>query len=269
MVSDDRQQRTSPARAAAALSFLLLATGVIGAGADAERANAQGASLDNSYAAPEPAAPQKRATRDDAYSPPPENRTYLQPVSPAGEETGGNHAWSRPVPSQQGQTFDRNDGSAPQDGSVPQDGSGPQNAVMRDAIPPPVEKGDLAPVMSGDGSGLPYEIWGGLDVAGLEKLLTGIEIPPRSPALHNLWKRLITSPSGDGSSADFAALRLDALYRSGLAREAAAELARRPADSSPLLATRAPVPVDIWHPPTSRAACPQAAPSRCPDNPHR
>ena len=66
MVSDDRQQRTSPARAAAALSFLLLATGVIGAGADAERANAQGASLDNSYAAPEPAGFGKAAVRPAA-----------------------------------------------------------------------------------------------------------------------------------------------------------------------------------------------------------
>ncbi len=92
---------------------------------------------------------------------------------------------------------------------------------MRDVIPAPVEKGDLAPVISSDGSGLPYELWGGLDVAALEKLISSIEIPPRSPALHDLWKRLITTASVDASNSDFSALRLEALYRSGLAHEAA------------------------------------------------
>ncbi len=87
---------------------------------------------------------------------------------------------------------------------------------LRDTIPPAVDKGDLAPVMSSDGSGLPLELWGGLDINSLEKLISTIEIPPRSPVLHDLWKKLITSPSGDASNADFAALRLEALYRSGL-----------------------------------------------------
>ena len=110
----------------------------------------------------------------------------------------------------------------------------PQNAVMRGALPTPVEKGDLAPVMSADGSGLPYELWRGLDVANIEKLISTIEIPPRSPALHELWKRLITAQSGDSSNAGFTALRLEALYRSGLARAAAAEIAKQNVQDNPL-----------------------------------
>ena len=63
-----------------------------------------------------------------------------------------------------------------------------------------------------------------------------IEIPPRSPALHELWKRSITSAAGDASNAAFTALRLEALFRSGLARAAAAEIAKNPgADNDPLL----------------------------------
>ncbi|MEQ1715483.1 MAG: hypothetical protein ABL907_05785, partial [Hyphomicrobium sp.] len=99
-------------------------------------------------------------------------------------------------------------------------------------IPPPVQKGDLAPIMSTDGSGLPFELWRGLDIAGVEKLISEIEIPPRSAALHSLWKRLITSdvtpPAGETASVKFSSLRREALYRSGLAAEAATELGKGP-----------------------------------------
>ena len=115
--------------------------------------------------------------------------------------------------------------------------------VMRDAIPVPVEKGDLAPVMSNDGTGLPYELWRGLDIAGIETLISELEIPPRSPALHSLWKRLITSdvtpPAGDPANLKFPALRLEALYRSGLAADAARELVKLSAAADPLTATLA------------------------------
>ena len=50
-----------------------------------------------------------------------------------------------------------------------------------------------------------------------------LEIPPRSPALHALWRRLVTAsvtpPSGGETDRHFEALRLEALYRSGLLRE--------------------------------------------------
>lgn len=112
--------------------------------------------------------------------------------------------------------------------------------VMRDDIPASVDKGDLAPIMAQDGSNLPMDLWTGLDIAGFEKLLSEIAIPPRSAALHDLWKRLITakaSPVG-GAKGDvtFAALRLEALYRSGLASEAAAESAKEPLQSDAVLA---------------------------------
>lgn len=177
---------------------------------------AQGLPTNDSYGAPPASATKKRAAHDDAYSPPPDKRTYLQPL-------GGDDMWSRPS---------SGTGSSGPDRSFRSD---PSTAVMRDTIPPAVEKGDLAPVMSNDGSGLPYELWGGMDVAALEKLISTIEIPPRSPALHELWKKLITSPSGSASSDNFTALRLEALYRSGLAREAAAEIAKQPTGNSPLL----------------------------------
>ncbi len=193
----------------------------IGAALTCPRIHAQDASSgDDSYAAPSSNA-KKRASRNDAYSPPPDKRTYLQPLgTPSG---GDDDMWSRPSngsgTSEAGQSFRSN----------------PSTAVMRDAIPPAVDKGDLAPVMSNDGSGLPYELWGGMDVNALEKLISTIEIPPRSPALHDLWKKLITSPSGSASSDNFTALRLEALYRSGLARDAAAEFARQPTGNNPLL----------------------------------
>lgn len=102
-----------------------------------------------------------------------------------------------------------------------------------------VERGDLAPVMADDGSDLPYELWRGIDVPKLEGLMSELQIPPRSAALHSLWLRLITSnvtPPPDGSANEqFMALRLEALYRSGLLEAASRELTNLPA-STPLLA---------------------------------
>lgn len=99
-----------------------------------------------------------------------------------------------------------------------------------------VERGDLTPVMAADGSGLPYELWRGLDVGTLERLISEIEIPPRSPALHQLWLRLITSnvtpPSGGVTDQHFLALRLEILYRSGLLEEASRALSTMPANDA-------------------------------------
>ncbi|SFV37414.1 hypothetical protein SAMN04488557_3151 [Hyphomicrobium facile] len=193
------------------------------------------ASAQDAPAAPSAApAKKKKVDRNDAYSPPADQRTYLQPSgSPAAGNPGGGDMWSQPPPSSGGDSSSGHDRAGPNRDSRP----APQNGVVRGAILPGVEKDDLAPVMSEDGSGLPYELWGGMDVAALEKLISTIEIPPRSPVLHDLWKRLITSPSPGTSSANFAALRLEALYRSGLAREAAAEIAKQGGNDSPLLVT--------------------------------
>jgi len=105
-----------------------------------------------------------------------------------------------------------------------------------------VERTELAPVMATDGSGLPFELWRGLDVTMLEGLIAELDIPPRSPALHGLWLRLITSnvtpPAGGEADQEFMALRLETLYRSGLLEEASRELAKMPA-GTPLVATLA------------------------------
>ncbi len=105
-----------------------------------------------------------------------------------------------------------------------------------------VERGELAPVMANDGSGLPFELWRGLDVHSLETLVAELEIPPKSPALHQLWRRLITSnvtpPDGGEADQHFLALRLEVLYRSGLLDEASRELASLP-PGDPLVATLA------------------------------
>ena len=149
---------------AAAKRLLVAALLPIGAAVAALPAAAQDSSTDNSYSAPAsppPAASKKRASRDDAYSPPPEQRSYLQPLdAPSSGTGGGDDMWSQPA---------RGAGSS---GSDRGNRSDPQNAVMRDAIPPAVDKGDLAPVMSSDGSGLPLELWGGLNVGSLEKLIS-------------------------------------------------------------------------------------------------
>ena len=103
---------------------------------------------------------------------------------------------------------------------------------------------DLAPVMAQDGSGLPYELWQGMTLETIETAIATLEIPPRSPALHALFRRLITSdvppPQGGGSTARFTAVRAEALDRSGLIDEAAAVLAKHPeAQSDPVLAVLA------------------------------
>lgn len=114
------------------------------------------------------------------------------------------------------------------------------------ALPPPdersrgVEREELSPVMAADGSGLPMELWRGLDMKATETLISRLEIPPRSPALHALWHRLITADVAPPSGADqraFEAVRIEALFRSGLVQEAATRLGKQSnAASDPALA---------------------------------
>lgn len=87
--------------------------------------------------------------------------------------------------------------------------------------PSSVQRDELAPVMAGDGSGLPLELWGGLQLAEVEQLISKLTLPPLSPTLHGLWKRLMTAGSNRTGGAGFAAVSLEALYRSGLSAAAA------------------------------------------------
>jgi hypothetical protein len=136
----------------------------------------------------------------------------------------------------------------PMDGRRPQGGG--QSQYMDDAPPAggldeksrSVEREEIAPVLAQDGSGLPYELWRGLSLAELEQLIANLEIPPRSLALHSLWRRLITSavtpPPGGQNNAYFTVLRVEALDRSGLIAEAADLLAKDATGTSdPVIAT--------------------------------
>jgi hypothetical protein len=72
------------------------------------------------------------------------------------------------------------------------------------------------------------EAWRGLDLAKIEQLFAKIDIPPRSAALHTLWRRLllsdVTPPAP--TAAQFNALRAEGLYRSGLVVDQAELLAK-------------------------------------------
>jgi len=119
------------------------------------------------------------------------------------------------------------------------------NGVSREALPPSaalqerqsgVEREDLAPVMAQDGSGLPYDPWNGLSGDQLAQGIAALDLPPRSPTLAAVWRRLITSNAanrdGSGASASLTALRVEALHQSGLIEDAAAVLAADPAAAS-------------------------------------
>jgi len=94
-----------------------------------------------------------------------------------------------------------------------------------------IESSDLAPVL------MPVDLWRGLDAAAVEKWLTGPNPAPRSPALHQLWRRLLVSsappPPGQIGSQDagkagddLLQIRLQALYRSGLLADIAEVLGK-------------------------------------------
>jgi len=121
--------------------------------------------------------------------------------------------------------------------------------VTREELPPSfadeeqsrgVVREQLDPVMASDGSGLPHELWSGLSAEQLAEHIAALSLPPRSPVLHALWRKLIASDTvpaaGAGSPARFTALRVEALDQSGLIDEAAVLLSNTPASANdPLL----------------------------------
>lgn len=105
----------------------------------------------------------------------------------------------------------------------------PQAALPTGDAPPAifaprqaVESADLAPLTPPDAIAA-----GGSDVKALEQLLTGLDIPSRSPALSRLVRRTLLSPAGPfaGSAPEQIALRAEALYRAGLVIDAQEQLA--------------------------------------------
>lgn len=149
-----------------------------------------------------------------------------EPVSPPQPSPSDSRSYLRPVE------------RGPNGGGINREELPPSAALEEQSRG--VTREDLAPVMSTDGSGLPYELWSGLTAEQLAQTIATLNLPPRSPVLHALWRRLITSdvPAADGAGpSGFTALRVEALDQSGLIDDAAAVLAKDPAATrDPLLA---------------------------------
>ena len=94
--------------------------------------------------------------------------------------------------------------------------------------PAAVERSDLPPVIANDGSGLPFDLWQGLDLATVEQVMSLLALPSPSPTMQKLWLRLMTATSGEPSGATpaaFAAVRVEGLYRAGMLEPIADALA--------------------------------------------
>ena len=169
------------------------------------------------------------------------------PLPPVLAPMDGAKTW-RPDQASAGQ-------AAPAKGPKPAGGAQPdQTSVDRQSLPPldersrAVERAELQPVLTNDGSGLPLDFWQGLDAKSAEELIARLDIPPRSAALFALWRRLwasnATPPGGAGSS--FEALRLEVLYRSGQVADLTARVKEPQAVADPLLtALRARVSIGV------------------------
>lgn len=137
-------------------------------------------------------------------------------------EANSNRDNNRRSPADRSNSYDQDRPVTPRGGGAP--ATYQEGPIFQPEIG--VERTDLSPVIASDGSGLPHELWHGIDVGTLEQLLASIDIPPHSPALHGLWLRLMTAPPpvsapGSGENAKFEAVRLEALYRSGLTADMA------------------------------------------------
>lgn len=143
-----------------------------------------------------------------------------------------------------GMPYPRDDGREPAGnslGTVPAD-----NTVAREPLPygpigpgESIERSTLDPVVAGEDSGLGHDDWRGLTVAEVEQLLSGLELPPRSPTLHRLWMRLLAANAdpvaGGAEGQQLTALRAEALRRSGMPDTARETLARLPSSNDPVV----------------------------------
>ena len=76
---------------------------------------------------------------------------------------------------------------------------------------PPVERGNLTPSVSAVAR-LPAGVWQGLDAPTAERLLAPLSVPPASPALNDLLKRVMEEPTDDPQ---LDAVRLAVLVKAG------------------------------------------------------
>lgn len=126
----------------------------------------------------------------------------------------------------------RPDAPGPAPYQPPAPGSWQAPAMQGQPLPPPGAKdvvvSDLPPPGAADGTGLPADPWAGLDMASLERLIGPLARPDRSVATMDLWRRLWRAggapAAAKGGAEHFDALRIEALYRSGLIEDMTATI---------------------------------------------
>lgn len=182
----------------------------------------------------------RRAKRQDAKAAPPDGAPL-----PAMEGVG-QKPWERPREASPGGWSSAPGGQAPApyggQGYAPYAAPAPRSSdtIEREALPVldggggGVERQRLqpgpAPYTAGGDSGMSGG-WGNIGLKEAMALVSHPGIPPQSMALAGLWRQLWSAdaaPRGSGAEhGDFAALRLEALFRSGALTEAAAVLSDR------------------------------------------
>lgn len=215
---------------------------------------------------PEPIPPPREQSR--APEPPPEQARPVQQSRPAEYAPAEPRPPEpRPAEPRPARSAEQRPYLAPMDGSVaparprPEQSTRYDEGPRREGMPPPrsssgIEREDLgpppgaqsgpaqraerSPMPAGAGSRLSGEIWGQLDAQTLQGLLASIDIPPRSPTMYGLWKQLIgAEEAGHARDLQFAALRVEALTRSGLLDEAAHVLVNTPGNDAVMTMLRA------------------------------
>lgn len=189
------------------------------------------------------AEPRQDRDQDDEAAPPPDRRQGMT-APPADQQYDGapidRRRQGMNAPASADRYQDDRDARPPQRGYDDRQGDRQQPSPSyspQGNAPGHVERDNLQGPRSADGA--PSDPWTGMPVAELEETLSRIELPPRSPAIHELWLRLITARS---SSPDpkLAAIRADALNRTGMIREAAQALAQAgDVSADPVIATLA------------------------------
>lgn len=111
----------------------------------------------------------------------------------------------------------------------------PAHGQTRDKAPrAPQSAESSAPTANGS-----YDAWANVSIADLEQTLSKLDLPPHSPVIHGLWLELITAQTANRDP-KFAAVRADALNRTGLVREASQALAQAgDVSADPIVATLA------------------------------
>lgn len=200
---------------------------------EARRARSDGG---RSSAAPQQSRQAPPVARDQRYAPGTFESEQSVPVRANGDDSRDRR---RAPPAEPRQGMMQDAGSPRGDGYERRRDAAPSTAPTagperRDALEAPPT--DTAPRADANAA---YDPWAHVSIADLEQTLSKIELPPHSPVIHGLWLELITSRSAN-TDPKFAAVRADALNRTGLTREASEALSQAgDVSADPIIATLA------------------------------